>query len=101
MQFILKYRLTLLLLLFFSFLTYKSSSGQSLPKVDSLRSELNKPIHDTTKIKILFELGDLFVDGPSDSLLFYYQYALSIAQNYESQPYKALNKKKQKNSHNF
>lgn len=101
MQFILKYRLTLLLLLFFSFLTYKSSSGQSLPKVDSLRSELNKPIHDTTKIKILFELGDLFVDGPSDSLLFYYQYALSIAQNYESQPYKALNKKNKKTAITF
>jgi tetratricopeptide (TPR) repeat protein len=35
-------------------------------------------IHDTTKVLQLFEQGNQFIDGPSDSLMFYYQKALVI-----------------------
>ncbi|NCA86506.1 MAG: tetratricopeptide repeat protein [Clostridia bacterium] len=45
---------------------------------DSLRHELRQAGHDTTRIKVLFALGRQFIDGPSDSLLFYYQNALHI-----------------------
>jgi len=56
---------------------------------DSLRHEIRETNHDTTRIKILFRLGNLFVDGPSDSLLFYYQNALQIIhQNLKSFPEK-------------
>jgi tetratricopeptide (TPR) repeat protein len=37
---------------------------------------------DTTQIKILFEKGDRFIDGPSDSLIFYYQIALEKIQQF-------------------
>ncbi len=35
-------------------------------------------VHDTTKVLQLFEQGNRFIDGPSDSLMFYYQKALVI-----------------------
>jgi len=35
-------------------------------------------IHDTTRVHDLFEQGNRFIDGPSDSLLFYYRKALVI-----------------------
>ncbi len=56
---------------------------------DSLRNDLHNATHDTTRVKIFFQLGNLFVDGPSDSLLFYYQNALKIIhQNLKSFPNK-------------
>ena len=81
MQFLLKYiTKPLLFLIIIFFLLLKNSFGQSLLKTDSLLTELNKAVHDTTKIKILFELGNQFLSGPSDSLLLYYQTALKIAE---------------------
>jgi len=44
-------------------------------------NELPKVTHDTTQVKLLFEKGNLFLDGPSDSLLFYYQKALLLIEN--------------------
>lgn len=35
-------------------------------------------VHDTTKVLQLFTQGNRFIDGPSDSLMFYYQKALVI-----------------------
>ncbi len=59
---------------------------------DSLRNEIGQAGHDTSRIKILFQLGNQFIDGPSDSLLFYYQNALRIIhQNLKNYPDKEIN----------
>ena len=34
--------------------------------------------NDTNKVKLLFQIGNQFMDGPSDSLVFYYKKALSL-----------------------
>ncbi len=47
-------------------------------KTDSLRAELASVMSDTAKIKVMFKLGNQFIDGPSDSLLHYYTLALRI-----------------------
>ena len=58
--------------------------GQNHGKIDSLLTELNNSPHDTLKIKTLFELGNQFLDGPSDSLLFYYFKALAVIDSTDS-----------------
>jgi len=58
------------------FILFHSTYAQS--KSDSLLSEFYNANEDTTKIKILFEIGDLYIDGPSDSLLHYYNKGLVI-----------------------
>lgn len=40
--------------------------------------ELQRAFNDTTKVRILFELGDQFIDGPTDSLMYYYEQALVV-----------------------
>ncbi|MCF8366920.1 MAG: tetratricopeptide repeat protein [Bacteroidales bacterium] len=50
----------------------------SLEKTDSLRKVFSSSNHDTTRVKTLFALGNCFIDGPSDSLLYYYNSALQI-----------------------
>jgi len=45
---------------------------------DSLGYEFRHATHDTARVKILFQSGNRFIDGPSDSLLFYYHRALHI-----------------------
>lgn len=51
--------------------------AQSNHKTDSLRFELLKAANDTTSVKLLFELGNQFLNGPSDSLIYYYKDALN------------------------
>lgn len=46
----------------------------SLSQITSVQAS----IRDTTKVLQLFEQGNQFIDGPSDSLLFYYRKALFI-----------------------
>jgi len=48
---------------------------------DSLRVELSFAVEDTSKVKILFALGNQFLNGPSDSLIFYYKKALEKIDN--------------------
>lgn len=43
-----------------------------------LRNELNRAFNDSSKVRILFELGDQFIDGPTDSLMYYYEQALVV-----------------------
>lgn len=43
-----------------------------------LQREYRQADHDTTRISLLFKMGNLYIDGPSDSLLYYYHHALSI-----------------------
>jgi len=45
---------------------------------NSLRYELQRASQDSSRVKILFQLGNLFIDGPSDSLLLYYNRSLEI-----------------------
>ncbi len=48
-------------------------------KTDSLRIEYQKAKSDTLKIKTLFKLGYQFLNGPSDSLIYYFTKALTIS----------------------
>ncbi|RLD59271.1 MAG: hypothetical protein DRJ05_06645 [Bacteroidetes bacterium] len=71
---------------------------QEITKADSLRGQLDEAQSDTARINILFELGNRFFSGPSDSLLNYYTKALSISkkhidgeiENHETAIYKKL-----------
>ena len=64
--------------------------GHPQTKTDSLRIEYQKAENDTVKIKTLFKLGFQFLNGPSDSLIYYFQKALTISDN----NIKSLNKTK-------
>ncbi|MBM3435378.1 MAG: tetratricopeptide repeat protein, partial [Bacteroidetes bacterium] len=57
---------------------------------DSLKAELSKASIDSMRIKILFELGNSFIDGPSDSLIYYYQQALEPILKFFAQPQDVL-----------
>lgn len=64
-------------------------AGHNDAKTDSLRKAISTSAHDTSRVKTLFALGNLFIDGPSDSLLFYYNKALHIVEeNIKSNPSK-------------
>lgn len=52
--------------------------GEKDPVADSLRRQLELAASDTAKVNILFGLGNRFIDGPSDSLLYYYTAALQM-----------------------
>lgn len=72
-----KYQIPIIFIFcFITFVCIYSATAQS--RHDSLLLELGKANHDTTKIKVLFKLGNLYIDGPSDSLLYYYNQALEL-----------------------
>jgi len=54
--------------------------GQSNLNTEVLKKELETASNDTAKVNYLFKIGNLFMDGPSDSLLYYYGEALSLIQ---------------------
>ena len=55
-----------------------SLHGQTEQDIRDLRSELQSAPDDTAKVRLLFQMGNLFIDGPSDSLSFYYGKALDL-----------------------
>lgn len=81
--FLFRNRLTVILLL----ISTLNIFSQTNSKTDSLRAQLHVEKEDTSRIKILFELGNQFFDGPSDSLIHYYIIALdsinSFFENYQ------------------
>jgi tetratricopeptide (TPR) repeat protein len=62
------------------------SEFTSLSKVDSLKLKLQTAVEDTSKIQLLFGIGNCYLDGPSDSLIFYYQIALEKIEDFFAQP---------------
>jgi len=60
-------------LFFFGYLPIHSQNRN-----DSLQKEFLLIKDDTTRIKLLFNMGQQFVDGPTDSLIFYYQKSLNL-----------------------
>jgi tetratricopeptide (TPR) repeat protein len=54
--------------------------GQSNLNTEVLKKELETASNDTAKVNYLFKIGNLFMDGPSDSLLYYYGEALALIQ---------------------
>lgn len=58
---------------------YAFSISKPLTKTDSLRTEYRKAQTDTARIKTLFNLGYQFLNGPSDSLIYYFSKSLLIA----------------------
>jgi tetratricopeptide (TPR) repeat protein len=59
-------------------LLFISGTIHAKAEKDSLLKVFTNADHDTVRIKALFGLGDLYIDGPSDSLLHYYDRALKI-----------------------
>ncbi len=59
-------------------LFYSNLASQPNTKTDSLRIEYQEAKNDTIKIKTLFKLGYQFLNGPSDSLIYYFTKALTI-----------------------
>ncbi|MCB2219780.1 MAG: tetratricopeptide repeat protein [Bacteroidetes bacterium] len=55
-----------------------SNAIQANSEKDSLLTVFKSADHDTVRIMALFGLGNLYIDGPSDSLLHYYDRALKI-----------------------
>jgi tetratricopeptide (TPR) repeat protein len=66
-----------LVLLYLSFSSLNTLSQADQQK-EQLKSELSQSVDDTAKVRILFRLGNQFIDGPSDSLMYYYSKALLI-----------------------
>lgn len=52
-------------------------------KSDSLHRVYHDATADTIRIRTLFELGNLYIDGPSDSLIYYYDRALKMIDSFQ------------------
>jgi len=72
-----KYFIFSIILVYLSFINL-SVISQVNPTSEQLKAEFKKAVDDTTKVRVLFELGDIFIDGPSDSLMHYYSNSLVI-----------------------
>ena len=70
--------LLLSIMLTYLFSGSPSAVGQNNQRRKQLRTELRQSVNDTTRVRILFQLGNQFFDGPSDSLMHYYSKALLI-----------------------
>jgi len=77
MQPFLKYLIFSIILVYLSFINL-SVTSQVNPTSEQLKAEFIQAVDDTTKVRVLFELGDIFIDGPSDSLMHYYSNSLII-----------------------
>ena len=94
MQSFSKYFIFSIILVYLSFISL-SVISQVNRTSEQLKAELKQAVNDTTKVSILFHLGDLFIDGPSDSLMHYYSNALIIIK----ENLLRLEKNKDKNEH--
>lgn len=63
-----------------------SSAFPEKSRTDSLRLVYAAAPDDTTRIQLLFQMGNLFIEGPSDSLIAYYQKALIPIEAFFNQP---------------
>ncbi len=59
-------------------LPFFSLHGQTKHHITELKRELKNAPYDTAKVRLLFQMGNRFIDGPSDSLSFYYGKALEL-----------------------
>ena len=75
-MFIINSRYLILIVFLFYF---NHTFSQNYFSNDSLRAEYQKAKNDTTRIRTLFRLGYQFLNGPSDSLIYYFKESLSIA----------------------
>jgi len=80
-------------------LTHFELKAQS--KLDSLNTLLNQADHDTIRIRILFEMGNLYIDGPSDSLIYYYTEGLNLIDKFFAQPENFIAKKGSKTTERY
>ena len=68
-----------LLFVFLLFYSFIHVQGQ-IPKSDSLWNEFRKAKHDTTKIKLYLEIGDIYEFQLPDTSIVYYQKAIALAE---------------------
>ena len=71
---------SILLVLTLSFFLFLKAFPQNQHLIDSLKNVVTAAKHDTNKVKLLIEIGELNNNIP-DTLLYYYQEALEIAEN--------------------
>jgi serine phosphatase RsbU (regulator of sigma subunit)/tetratricopeptide (TPR) repeat protein len=71
--------LCFVMLLFFSTLLISQNE-----KVDSLKNEIRKPIHDTTKLALYYHIANAYFDegAESDSVMLYAEKIIALADNY-------------------
>jgi len=74
------FRAPVILVITFFLLIFQQAVKADESNVE-IQKQYDKATHDTTRIKILFEMGNLFINGPSDSLIYYYEKALRIVRN--------------------
>ena len=65
-------------ILTFILLAFLNAWANGANKTDSLRRLIPQSSHDTITVSILFQCGNQFFDGPTDSLIFYYEKALKL-----------------------
>ncbi len=82
----------ILLLLCFLLFRQISLAFPEKSKTDSLRLVYADSQDDTTRIQLLFQMGNLFIEGPSDSLIAYYLKALIPIEAFFNQPPEKFNK---------
>ncbi len=76
-----KYLKTVYLLSIMVFmLSMDTLASHPATRTDSLRVEYQNATTDTARIRILFKLGYQFLNGPSDSLIYYFKKSLDIAE---------------------
>ncbi len=66
------------LIIYLFFILHNTIQTQILASDKKLNETEIVVKNDTNKVKLLFQIGNQFMDGPSDSLLFYYKKALSL-----------------------
>jgi tetratricopeptide (TPR) repeat protein len=76
---------TIILIFTLIFFFSGASTSAADTSTDSLRLELKRATSDSLRIKILFEMGNCFIDGPSDSLIYYYNLSLDPINKFFSQ----------------
>ena len=54
------------------------TNSHAKESLSELKVKLSQANHDTTRIQLLFKMGNLYIDGPSDSLIYYYHRALQL-----------------------
>lgn len=74
----------LITLIFIGFSTY--IFGQEIASIDDLKIELQNEIVDTIKVSINLKIANLFLKRNKDSTLYYYNQALKLATEINSQP---------------
>jgi tetratricopeptide (TPR) repeat protein len=83
----------LIILLFISFSFIETTNAQYLPsagrshKIDSLLNQLKTALYDSSRIKILVKIGNIYTNCVPDSAKYFYDIALTISKRTDNKKY--------------